>query len=89
MSQRQGRLGVTDPGGVNVVVVSRQLGHADPLITLRFYAHLFDRAEHAERATVALEGAIGKAVVSSGVNRSGDGCVAPCGRNLRLQLIRE
>ena len=32
--------------GLNVVFVSRQLGHASPDITLRVYAHLFDQAEH-------------------------------------------
>src|SRR5262245_59180110 len=36
--------------GLNVVYVSRQLGHADPAITLRVYAHLFDRERHAEQA---------------------------------------
>jgi len=34
--------------GLNVVYVSRQLGHSDPSITLRVYAHLFDREQHAE-----------------------------------------
>jgi len=29
---------------------SRQLSHASPSITLNVYAHLFDAAEHAERA---------------------------------------
>jgi integrase len=43
----------------NVVFVSRQLGHASPDITLRVYAHLFDRAEHAERASAALEAGFG------------------------------
>jgi integrase len=41
--------------GSNVVFISRQLGHASPDITLKVYAHLFDAAEHAERATQALE----------------------------------
>jgi integrase len=41
--------------GANVVFISRQLGHASPDITLQVYAHLFDAAEHAERATAALE----------------------------------
>lgn len=34
--------------------VSRQLGHSKPDITLRVYAHLFSRREHADRARVAL-----------------------------------
>jgi integrase len=41
--------------GANVVFASRQLGHASPDITLRVYAHLFDRLEHAARAGDALE----------------------------------
>jgi integrase len=45
--------------GLNVVYVSRQLGHASPDITLRLYAHLFDRAEHAQRANDALEARFG------------------------------
>ena len=46
-------------GGGNVVFVSRQLGHADAAITLRVYAHLFDRAEHAQRTRDALEASFG------------------------------
>ncbi len=45
--------------GANVVFVSRQLGHSSPDITLRVYAHLFDAAEHAERATAELEASFG------------------------------
>lgn len=41
--------------GLNIVYVSRQLGHATPAFTLNVYSHLFDRAEHALRATRALE----------------------------------
>ena len=56
------------PGGSDVVVllastaciyVSRQLGHASPKITLDVYAHLFDGAEHAQRARDRLEEAFG------------------------------
>ena len=35
--------------------VSRQLGHASPVITLRVYAHLFEQADHAVAAREALE----------------------------------
>lgn len=45
--------------GANVVFVSRQLGHSSPDITLRVYAHLFDAAEHAARATAELEAGFG------------------------------
>lgn len=41
--------------GMNVVFVWRQLGHASPDITLRVYAHLFDKAEHADRASARME----------------------------------
>jgi integrase len=39
--------------GLNVVYVSRQLGHASASFTLDVYSH--DRAEHARRASDALE----------------------------------
>jgi integrase len=45
--------------GLNVVFVSRQLGHASPAITLNVYAHLFDQAEHATKASAQLEAAFG------------------------------
>jgi integrase len=32
--------------GLDVVQVSRLMGHASPSITLNVYAHLFDRARH-------------------------------------------
>jgi integrase len=35
--------------------VSRQLGHANPNITLEVYAHLFAQADHANTARAALE----------------------------------
>jgi integrase len=41
--------------GANVVFVSRQLAHASPNTTLGFYAHMFDRAEHAKRTSDLLE----------------------------------
>jgi integrase len=41
--------------GLNVVFVSRQLGHANPNITLEVYAHLFQHADHAHTARDALE----------------------------------
>ena len=41
--------------GLNVVFVSRQLGHSSPQITLRVYAHLFEQADHAVAAREALE----------------------------------
>jgi integrase len=41
--------------GVNVLFVSRQLGHAFPSFTLNTYGGLFDRAENASRAAEGLE----------------------------------
>src|SRR3954471_17940428 len=41
--------------GLNVVFISRQLGHASPSMTLDVYGGLFDRAEHARRAAEGLE----------------------------------
>ncbi len=49
--------------GLNVVFVSRQLGHASPDITLRVYAHLFDRSEHGARAADALERGFGASLM--------------------------
>jgi integrase len=43
--------------GLNVVFISRQLGHASPSFTLDVYGGLFDRAEHGRRATEGLEAA--------------------------------
>jgi integrase len=41
--------------GLNVVFVSRQLGHTNPNITLGVYAHLFGQHDHAQTARDALE----------------------------------
>ena len=39
--------------------MSRPLGHANPAITLRVYAHLFDAARHAREARAALNAEYG------------------------------
>jgi hypothetical protein len=44
------------------VFVRRQLGHANPSITLTVYSHLFDAAKHAERTSAMLEQAFGAIV---------------------------
>ena len=41
--------------GLNVVFVSRQLGHANPNITLGTYARLYARADHTATARAALD----------------------------------
>jgi len=45
--------------GLDVVSVSRQLGHSSPDITLKVYAHLFDQARNADTARAALERSFG------------------------------
>jgi integrase len=44
--------------GLDVVQISRQLGHGSPAITLRIYAHLFNTVDSA--AAVAIESVFGK-----------------------------
>ena len=41
-------------GGLDVVVVSRRLGHGTPVITLTTYAHLFEKTDAAAAATIEL-----------------------------------
>ena len=41
--------------GLNVVYVSRAMGHASPDITLKTYSHLWDAAEHSSKASAALD----------------------------------
>jgi integrase len=57
-------------GGLDVVYVSRQLGHANPAVTLRVYAHVFARREHAARARAALEASHAAMTVRSRSSRS-------------------
>jgi integrase len=45
--------------GLNVVFVSRQMGHSSPDITLRVYSHLWGAAEHASKASAALDSVYG------------------------------
>jgi integrase len=55
--------------GLDIVTVSRQLGHATPSITLAIYAHVFDRARHAETTRQRMEASFGNVIipVSNGV----------------------
>jgi integrase len=52
-SLRHGYASMLIGSGLDVVFVSRQLGHANPNVTLRVYAHVFARREHADRARAA------------------------------------
>jgi integrase len=54
-SLRHGFASLLIANGLNVVFVSRQLGHANPTVTLSTYAHLFEQADHAQAAREALE----------------------------------
>jgi integrase len=54
-SLRHGYASLLIAQGLNVVYVSRQLGRANPTITLGVYAHLYARADHASTARDALE----------------------------------
>jgi integrase len=38
--------------GLDVVKISRRLGHSDPTVTLRIYAHLFDNSDAAAAAAI-------------------------------------
>jgi integrase len=42
-------------GGLDVVFVSRQLGHANPGITLQVYSHLFAARDHADTVRQVLD----------------------------------
>jgi integrase len=54
-SLRHGFASLLIGNGLNVVYVSRQLGHANANITIEVDAHLFQRADHAAAARAALE----------------------------------
>jgi hypothetical protein len=66
--------------GADVVFISRQLGHANPSITLRIHAHLFGADEQATRLRDALEKRFrGNSVVTkdgSGEERTGEAAFA-------------
>jgi hypothetical protein len=46
--------------GLDIVFISRQLGHANPATTLRIYAHLFDRVNHEARMRETLSATFGE-----------------------------
>jgi integrase len=47
------------------VNVARQLGHADPAITLRTYSHEFAKARHADEMRNAMAAGFGRLLASS------------------------
>ena len=42
--------------GVDIVTISKRLGHASPAITMKVYAHLFQQSEAADAINAALAG---------------------------------
>ena len=54
-SLRHGFASLLIANRLNVVFVSRQLGHASPATTFEIYAHLFQQADHAVAAREALQ----------------------------------
>jgi integrase len=52
---------------LDVVFVRRQLGHANPSITLEVYAHLYERADHAETAPDAIEASYAAMASGNGI----------------------
>ncbi len=55
LADRPARPSLGSRGDRNVVFVSRQLGHANPAITLKVHAHLSDAERHADEARARLE----------------------------------
>jgi len=47
------------------VGVAAQLGHSNPATTLRLYAHLFDKARHADETRDALEDRFGGLLIAA------------------------
>jgi integrase len=43
-------------GGVDVLTVSRRIGHASPVVTMKVYAHLFSETD--KTAAKAIEAAL-------------------------------
>jgi integrase len=52
--------------GLDIVFISRQLGHANPATTLRIYAHQFDRHNHATRMRDTLSASYGSLLTTAG-----------------------
>jgi integrase len=58
--------------GADVVFVCRQLGHANPSITSRIYAHLFDAENQATKMREALEARFGGSAVVTSAGNGGE-----------------
>lgn len=71
--------------GEDVTFVGSQLGHANPSITLRVYAHLFEQARHADRARDRLEAAFGSVLEARSCS---DGSRSVSGEGERVVSLR-
>ncbi len=56
--------------GIDVVKISRRLGHASPTVTLKIYAHLFHRRD--DKSTDAINAAVGRALAMKAPSESGE-----------------
>jgi integrase len=68
--------------GADVVFVARQLGHANPAITLGIYAHLFDSETQATKMRDALEARFGGNAVVTSVGKEGEDTGTVSGGNV-------
>jgi integrase len=63
--------------GADIAHVSRQMGHANPSITLAIYTDEFNARENAERTRATLDAAIGTSLETVGSERRRNGAVKP------------
>jgi integrase len=71
--------------GLDVVQVSRQLGHANPAITAKTYARMFDEARHADAIRTAMD----ESRLGSVLERSGEkGLTGPTSENVEVLPLR-
>jgi hypothetical protein len=68
--------------GADFVFVARQLGHADPAITLGIYAHLFDSEAQATKMRDALEARFGGNSVVTSDGKEGEDTGTVSGGNV-------
>jgi hypothetical protein len=80
----------TTRGATSVVLRSRNLGHANPSITLTFYAHPVRRGGHEERAAAVLEAAaLGKGSAENGGGERRRPTTAPSSRASQFIPLRQ
>jgi integrase len=72
--------------GADVVFVARQLGHANPAITLGIYAHLFDSEAQATKMRDTLEARFGGNAVVTSDGKEGEDTGTVSGGNVLVML---